>query len=94
MPVSMQQRLKQGVISLDAALAQMVTSEGNLQSSLLDHQLCKDCIRKIRALPAPIVPLLLWQDCYYLATPVNIQSGQVDVLRHQLQTQVEIIKIG
>ncbi len=90
----MQQKLKQGIVSLDVALAQMVSPEGSLQLSFLDHQLCTDCIRKIRDLPAPIVPLLFWQNCYYLATPINIEPRKVNRLCNQLQTQVKIIKIA
>jgi type II secretory ATPase GspE/PulE/Tfp pilus assembly ATPase PilB-like protein len=94
MQVSMQQKLKQRAVSLEVALAQMVSPEGTLQLSLLDSQLCKDFARKVRDLPAPIVPLLLWQNCYYLAAPVAIEPDQVKELSDRLHTQVQIIKIA
>jgi type II secretory ATPase GspE/PulE/Tfp pilus assembly ATPase PilB-like protein len=93
MQVSMQQKLKHRSVSVEIALAQMVTSDGTLQVSWLDIPLYKEFSRKIRGLPIPIVPLLLWQNCYYLASPVNLDTAQVQTLRDRLHTQVQIINI-
>ncbi len=96
MQLSMQQKLKQRDISLEAALAQMVSPNGTVQLSLLDSPLTIAFLRKVRDLAAlpPIVPLLLWQNCYYLGSPVQIEAELVKELSDRLHTQVQVLTIA
>jgi type II secretory ATPase GspE/PulE/Tfp pilus assembly ATPase PilB-like protein len=91
-PISRQQRQ----VSLEAAIAQLVSPEGTVQLSLLDPTLASGFARKMRDMPSlpPIVPLLLWQNCYYLASPVKIEPATIQELGDRLHTQVQVVAIS
>jgi type II secretory ATPase GspE/PulE/Tfp pilus assembly ATPase PilB-like protein len=96
MQLSMQQRLKNRDISLEAALGQIVSPDGTVPLSQLDTALGTAFLRKVRDLSElpPIVPLLMWQNCYYLGCPVTIEDGVIQDLRDRLDTTVKIITIS
>jgi type II secretory ATPase GspE/PulE/Tfp pilus assembly ATPase PilB-like protein len=96
MQLSMQQRLKNRDITLEAALGQIVSPDGTVPLSQLDTALGTAFLRKVRDLSdlPPIVPLLMWQNCYYLGCPVAIEDGVIQDLRDRLDTTVQIIDIS
>jgi type II secretory ATPase GspE/PulE/Tfp pilus assembly ATPase PilB-like protein len=94
--LSMQQQLKRREVSLTVALSKIITADRTLQLSLLDQELNLACTRRLRDLTPtpPIVPLLLWQNCYYLASPVEIDADGLKNLRDRLDCEIQICPIN
>jgi type II secretory ATPase GspE/PulE/Tfp pilus assembly ATPase PilB-like protein len=93
---SMQQSLKIRAVTFEAAIPQMVDGAGNVNLALLDGEITVRFFRQVRDREAfpHLLPLLLWQNCYYLGCPVTMASDQVKLLEERLGTDVEIIKIN
>ncbi|MBD2097701.1 type II/IV secretion system protein [Trichocoleus sp. FACHB-591] len=95
MTISLQQQLKCRTVTLEVAL-QTIVHETNLALSLLDEQLCMSFFRQLRdrVTSLPVIPLLLWQNCYYLGSPVPVSPEAVNQLCYRLNTDVTIIPIS
>jgi type II secretory ATPase GspE/PulE/Tfp pilus assembly ATPase PilB-like protein len=94
MTLSIQKRLKRREISFEEALQCLVYNEKLLDLKLLDGEICIQFFQKIRNTDIPpIVPLLLWQNCYYLGCPVPITLADIQNLSDRLSSQVKIIPI-
>lgn len=96
MQLSAQQQLKQQDISLETACACLVDGVGKLDLKMLDTPLCTRFFRQLRdqkPLP-PVVPLLLWRNCYYLGSPIELAKADVQKLGDRLQTDIQIIPIS
>lgn len=96
MTISLQKQLKQRSITLEAALKILVNEANLVALEYLDADLCAQFFRQIRDRPIhrPIIPLLLWQNCYYLGSPVDVTPEEVIRLQHRLDTNVQIIPIS
>jgi type II secretory ATPase GspE/PulE/Tfp pilus assembly ATPase PilB-like protein len=94
--LSMQQRLKRRELSLEIALERLVDPDGTLHLAQLDSELVTTCFRRLRELSniPPIVPLLLWQNCYYLGSPVAVDEPSVALLSEWLDGQVQVVSIN
>jgi type II secretory ATPase GspE/PulE/Tfp pilus assembly ATPase PilB-like protein len=94
--LSMQQRLKRRELSLEIALGRLLDPDGTLHLAQLDSELVTSCFRRLRELSniPPIVPLLLWQNCYYLGSPVTVDAPTVALLSEWLDAQVNIVEIS
>jgi type II secretory ATPase GspE/PulE/Tfp pilus assembly ATPase PilB-like protein len=94
--LSMQQRLKRRELSLEVALGRLLDPDGTLHLAQLDAELIAGCFRRLRELSniPPIVPLLLWQNCYYLGSPVVVDEPTIALLSEWLDTQVQIVSIS
>jgi type II secretory ATPase GspE/PulE/Tfp pilus assembly ATPase PilB-like protein len=94
--LSMQQQLKRRSVSLEVALETIISSDLSLQLALLDTELSTACLKRLRDLAPmpPIVPLLLWQNCYYLASPIGIVPGMIQDLRDRLHGEVQVLPIS
>jgi hypothetical protein len=71
---SIWQRLRNREVSLEEALKQLVDEKGNVHLELLDREVSQRFLREFpdrRLLPA-VVPLLLWRNCYYLGSSVQL----------------------
>ena len=100
--LSAQQRLKRQQISLEQALADLLSPVGGplsenqtLNLTQIDRPLCKDFFRQFatpQTLP-PVLPLLLWQNCYYLGCPVSVSDLAIQQIQNQLNAVVQIITI-
>ena len=89
------QQLRQGDITCQGAL-QLLTNEHNvLDSSLLDDEVSQRFFQLFpqpQSLP-PLVPLLLWQNCYYLGSPLTLSADEVQSISDRTLTRIEIIPI-
>jgi type II secretory ATPase GspE/PulE/Tfp pilus assembly ATPase PilB-like protein len=95
MQQSMQQRLKRREISLETALNHLVEANGTVPLALLDTQLTALFFRQTRDLPQmpPVMPLLLWQNCYYLGCPVAVAPDALTPLGDRLGSQIQLVSI-
>lgn len=88
------QRLKAREISCDEALRQLVDEAGNLTLTNLDAEVSR---RFFYGLPPdnlpPVVPLLLWQNCYYLGSPVILTPDAINQLCDRILADIQIIPI-
>jgi len=78
-------RLHAGELTCEQALKLLVV-KGTIDLTQLDPNLQQQFFRSLRDrnhLP-PIVPLLFWQHCYYLGSPVVLSESTVQEMRQQL----------
>lgn len=90
------QQLKKHEITCQEALQRLVNSQGALSLELLDQEVCDRFFREgsdRKALP-PVVPLLLWRNCYYLGSPICLEADMLQKLRDRTFTEIQIIPIS
>lgn len=95
-PFTAWQQLKQQLITCEQAIALLIDREGKVRLDLLDREVNSRFWRKISdrsALP-PVMPLLLWQNCFYVGSPMSLSEEVVQRLREQLQTEVQVVAIA
>ncbi len=94
-PVSAWKQLKQGHISCDEALKIICGDHGQLHLDFLDEEVCSRFFQFFpgQKLP-PVVPLLLWQNCFYLGSPVEIPTQVLEQLRDRTLTNIKVISIA
>lgn len=90
-------RLKKGEINCEKALNLLVDETGIVKVDLLDSELNARFFRQVRDritdLP-PVIPLLLWRNCYYLGCPVELSSEEIEKLSDRTLTPIKIIPIA
>jgi len=94
--LSVWQRLKKREISCEAALSLLVNEDGIVTLSLLDHEVSDRFLREFpdrQALP-PVIPLLLWRNCFYLGSPVPVARDTVQALGDGTGTDIKVIPIA
>jgi type II secretory ATPase GspE/PulE/Tfp pilus assembly ATPase PilB-like protein len=74
----------------------LLDADGTLHLAQLDPELIRQFFRQVRDLTQlpPIVPLLLWQNCYYLGAPTAIEETKLQALHERLDSQIRIIPIN
>lgn len=89
------QRLKQGKMNCEQALKLLCNDDQQLNLSLLDEEVCSRFFQLFsgQKLP-PLIPLLLWQNCFYLGSPVDITPELVQILRDRTLTDIRIVLIA
>lgn len=89
------QQLRNRLISCEQALQVLVDEGGVINPSLLDREVSNRFFREFpdRALLPPIVPLLLWQNCYYLGSPVEVSPEAMRTMRDRTLAEVAIVPI-
>ena len=94
-PVSAWKQLKQGKVSCEEALSLVRDDEGVLNLSLLDEEVCSRFFQYCQGqkLP-PVVPLLLWQSCFYLGSPVDVSPEALEAIRDRTLTTVKVVPIS
>lgn len=95
-PQSVWQRLRNREINCEEALKLLVDSQGNLNLPALDREVSYRFFREFpdkQTLP-PIVPLLLWQNCYYLASPVALADKVLRDLGDRTFTDIKTVSIS
>jgi type II secretory ATPase GspE/PulE/Tfp pilus assembly ATPase PilB-like protein len=95
-PTSPWQLMKSGKISCQEALTQLVFSDGTVAVNLLDPEVSDRFFQKIgnqTGLP-PVVPLLLWQGCFFLGSPIEISVQDAKNMSTRLGMMIEIIAIS
>ncbi|NJR50979.1 MAG: type II/IV secretion system protein [Leptolyngbyaceae cyanobacterium CSU_1_3] len=92
---SVWQQLKNREISCEQALHLLIDTEGNVTLELLDREVSHRFLREFpdrNSLP-PLIPLLLWRNCFYLGSPVALSEAQVKQLSDRTFTNVKIIPV-
>lgn len=93
---SPQQQLKRRSIEVEAALRSIVNEVGIVDLDKLDIELSLRFLKLVRsdASLIPIIPLLHWQNCYYLGLPCDIDTAEIQSLKFRLNSEVKIIPIA
>ncbi|MEB3360219.1 MAG: GspE/PulE family protein [Synechococcales bacterium] len=93
-PASIWQQVKQGKLTCDQALEKLFDDQGRLSTPLLDEDVCSRFFQCFsgQKLP-PVVPLLLWRNCFYLGSPVVLEEEEIRKLGDRTLTDIRIIPI-
>ncbi|MDJ1185376.1 GspE/PulE family protein [Roseofilum casamattae] len=95
-PSSAWQQLRQGTLNCEEAINLLVDFEGNVNLSLLDPEVRDRFLREFpdrQNLP-PVIPLLLWRNCYYLGSPVAIDRNTLRDMEDRTLTSIKVIPIS
>jgi len=95
-PRSAWQQLCQGEISCEEALHRLVDRQGSVKLDLLDAQVSFRFLREFpnrESLP-PVIPLLLWRNCFYLGTPNPLSRQDIQELGERTGTAIKIVSIS
>jgi type II secretory ATPase GspE/PulE/Tfp pilus assembly ATPase PilB-like protein len=90
------QQLKNREIDCELALKLLVSEKGIVDFNLLDSELNSRFFREIsdsNPLP-PVIPLLLWRNCYYLGSPIALSPQEIQKLSDRTLTDIKIIPIS
>lgn len=94
--VSVWQRLKRREISCEEALDLLIDPTGIVNLELLDADVTARFIRDVpnfSSLP-PLIPLLLWRNCYYLGSPVPLSDAEIQTLASQVFTEIKLLSVS
>ncbi|MTJ07994.1 GspE/PulE family protein [Anabaena sp. UHCC 0204] len=89
------QQLKKGEIDCQQALNLLIDERGTVNLELLDPEVSGRFFRLFshaQQLP-PVVPLLLWRNCYYLGSPIIIEADIIQKLSDRTFTDIKILSI-
>ncbi len=90
------QKLRNREITCEEALALLIDAKGIVNLKLVDKEVSYRFYREFpdqNSLP-PIIPLLLWRNCYYLGCPVEISPEDIRKLSDRTFTEIKIIPIA
>jgi len=89
------QQLRSGAITCDRALELLVDSDGIVNLKLLDRDVSFRFFREFpdRSLLPPVIPLLLWRNCYYLGSPVSVEMDAIRQMSERTFSDIKIIAI-
>lgn len=90
------QQLRSNEITCEQALSLLVNAEGRVNLALLDREVSDRFLRDFPdpSLLPPVVPLLLWRNCYYLGSPVQLSAEQIQQLGDRTLTEIKIVPIS
>lgn len=90
------QQLKNREISCEDALRLLIDEDGTVTLGLLDAEVTHRFLREFpdRNILPPVIPLLLWRNCFYLGSPVAIAPDTVRMLRERTFSDIQIIQIS
>lgn len=94
--LSVWQQLKNRELTCEEALHLLIDEDGNVTLSLLDVEVSNRFLREFpdrSALP-PVIPLLLWRNCYYLGSPVPITPEAIKQLGDRTLTDIKVISVS
>ena len=92
---SVWKRLQKRNISREAAL-ELLVDNGDIDLEELDADLHDRFFNKFpdRSILPPVIPLLLWQSCFDLGSPITLSNEQKELIRHRIGAKtVNIIPI-
>ena len=94
--VSVWQQLRDREITCEQALKMLVDEEGNVRLSQLDDGVS---YRFFREFPAnvsrpPVIPLLLWQGCFYLGSPVPESKLAIQEIGDRIFADVRVLPVS
>jgi type II secretory ATPase GspE/PulE/Tfp pilus assembly ATPase PilB-like protein len=95
-PRSAWKRLRNQELTCEQALHLLVSHDGIVNLYLLDREVTYRFLREFpdrRSLP-PVVPLLLWRNCFYLGSPVELSPEDRKKLSDRTLTDIEVLPIA
>ncbi|OCQ95583.1 general secretion pathway protein GspE [Oscillatoriales cyanobacterium USR001] len=89
------QQLRNRTITCDRALQSLVDDQGIVNLQLLDREVSFRFFREFpdRNILPPLIPLLLWSNCYYLGSPVEISMDTIKIMSDRTFSNIKIIAI-
>ncbi|WP_293083502.1 GspE/PulE family protein [Okeania sp. SIO3B5] len=90
------QLLRNREITCQQALENLVDKRGIVNLQLLDKEVAYRFFREFpdrKELP-PVIPLLLWRNCYYLASPIEICADEMKNMSDRTFSDIKIIFIA
>jgi type II secretory ATPase GspE/PulE/Tfp pilus assembly ATPase PilB-like protein len=94
---SVWKRLRHGNISsCEQALQFLVDIDGKVHLESLDQELTNRFFREFedRTVLPPVIPLLLWRNCFYIGSPQNVSNQQIKLICDRTLTEVKVIAIA
>ncbi|MEN9217838.1 MAG: GspE/PulE family protein [Gloeomargarita sp. DG_2_bins_126] len=90
------QQLKSGHLTATAALALLVEPDGRVNLPLLNPDVSRRFFQKVPPTPhlPPVLPLLLWRNCYYLGSCAPLTPEQIAWIGNRTRTDIETIRIS
>lgn len=94
--LSVWQRLRKRELTCDQALHLLVDEQGMVNLPLLDREVSHRFFRECpdRQFLPPVLPLLLWQNCYYLGCPVAIAPEMLTDLKNRILSDIQVVAIA
>ncbi|MBP0021884.1 MAG: type II/IV secretion system protein [Cyanobacteria bacterium SBLK] len=73
----------------------LIDEKGTISPNLLDAEVSDRFFREFpnKKLLPPVVPLLLWQNCYYLGSPVEISVADLRMMRDRTFAEIEVVPV-
>lgn len=93
---SVWQKLRKREITCEQALHLLVDGKGAVNLQGLDSDVSYRFLREFpnpSNLP-PVIPLLLWRNCYYLGSPVDLDPQTIRQLSDRTFTEIKVIPIS
>lgn len=89
------QQLRNQSITCEQALKNLVDDQGILNLKLLDRDVSFRFFREFpdRNVLPPVIPLLLWRNCYYLGCPVEVPIETLRMMGDRTFSDIKIIPI-
>ncbi len=94
---SVWQRLRSRELSCQEALELLITEEGEVNLPLLDQEVSHRFFREFQEpqLLPPLLPLLLWRNCYYLGCPtLPLPEEAIARLKSSLLTDIRLVPVA
>lgn len=94
--LSVWQQLKNREITCEQALDLLVAPDGTVTLELLDREVCYRFLREFpdrNTLP-PLIPLLLWRNCFYLGSPSPLSAEAIQALSERTFTEIKVVTIS
>lgn len=94
-PKTVWQRLRQKEITCEQALKLLMNEAGDLNLKALDSEVSFRFFQSVPLQDAPpVVPLLLWQNCYYVGSPVALTLEVIHQLCDRTLTDIKVVSIS
>ena len=90
------QQLRNRTITCEQALQRLVDEQGIVNLQLLDREVGFRFFREFpdRNILPPVIPLLLWRNCYYLGSPVEISVEALKIMSDRTFSNIKVITIA
>lgn len=89
-------KLKNNELNCEEALKLLLDESGTVNQTLLDKDVSSRFLRHFpdkTTLP-PAIPLLLWRGCYYLGSPVELESDTIKELTARTGSEIKVLQIA
>jgi len=90
------QKLKKGYLKCEECLSLLIDESNSVDLEQLDLELNARFLRSLSTLNPmpPVLPLLLWRNCYYLGSPATLSAAEIQTLKDRTGSEIKIIPIS